>query len=150
MCRKILIPLDSSKEAEGVFPLMREELEPDGEVILLQVIPPAKTRVIGGHTILATQQEEAERSKAESYCTLAFREYVGDIQRWRCETVVADSVSRGIVEFAKSEGVDLIAMYTHDRKGIAAMIKRSIAKDVQRSAPIDVKVFKPQELMAVI
>ena len=64
---------------------------------------------------------------------------------------LADSVSRGIVDFAKSEGVDLIAiMYTHDRKGVAAIIKRSITKDVQRSAPLEVKVFKPQELMAVI
>ncbi len=62
---------------------------------------------------------------------------------------MADSVSRGIADFAKSEGVDSIAMYTHDRKGIAAMIMRSIAKDVQRSAPIGVKVFKPQELAAV-
>ena len=44
MYRRILIPLDGSKESEGVFALIRGELAPDGEVVLLQVIPPAKTQ----------------------------------------------------------------------------------------------------------
>jgi nucleotide-binding universal stress UspA family protein len=46
--------------------------------------------------------------------------------------------------------VDLIAMYTHDRKGIARLIKGSIASDVSKIAPIEVKVFKPRELASVI
>jgi hypothetical protein len=37
-------------------------------------------------------------------------------------------------------------MYTHDRKGLAKLIKGSIAEKVQRRAPIEVKVFRPQEL----
>ena len=67
MYRKILIPLDGSKESEGVFALIRGELAPDGEVVLLQVIPPAKTQVVGGHLLLGTQREEVERSKAATY-----------------------------------------------------------------------------------
>ena len=35
MYRKVLIPLDGSKESEGVFVLVRGELAPDGEVVLL-------------------------------------------------------------------------------------------------------------------
>ena len=56
---------------------------------------------------------------------------------------ISDSISRAIVDVAEREGVDLIAMYTHDREGLAALIKRSIAKDVQRRAPTEVRVFKP-------
>ena len=34
---RILVPLDRSKEAEGVLPLVREHLMPEGEAILLHV-----------------------------------------------------------------------------------------------------------------
>ena len=46
------------------------------------------------------------------------------------------------------EGVDLIGMYTHDRKGLAKLIRGSIAEKVQRRAPIKVQVFRPRELVA--
>ena len=67
MYRRILIPLDGSKESEGVFALIRGEVAPDGEVVVLQVIPAAKTQVVGGQVLLGSQREEAERSKAEAY-----------------------------------------------------------------------------------
>jgi len=40
MRSKVLIPLDGSKEAEGIFRLVKDEMAPDGAAILLQVIPP--------------------------------------------------------------------------------------------------------------
>ena len=46
MYRRILIRLDGCKESEGVVDLIRGELAPDGEVVLLQVISPAKTQVV--------------------------------------------------------------------------------------------------------
>ncbi len=152
MYRTILIPLDGSKESEGVFALIRGELASDGEVVLLQVIPPAKTQVVGGQVLLGSQREEVERSKAETYLRGVLRELDsnGDPTRRRGEVVVAESVSQGIVDFARKEEVDLIAMYTHDRKGIARLIKGSIASDVSKRAPIEVKVFKPRELASVI
>ena len=33
-------------------------------------------------------------------------------------------------------GVDIVAMYTHDRKGITKLIKKSIAEKVQKSGPL--------------
>ena len=152
MYRKILITLDGSKESQGVFDLIRGELAPDGEIVLLQVIPPGKTQVVGGHVLLGTQREEGERSKAATYLRGVLRELdlSGDPTRRRGEVVVAESVSEGIVDFARNEEVDLIAMYTHDRKGIARLIKGSIASDVSKKAPIEVKVFKPRELASVI
>ena len=40
------------------------------------------------------------------------------------------------------EDVELIAMYTHDRKGIARLVKRSVTAEVQREAGIEVRVIK--------
>ena len=51
------------------------------------------------------------------------------------------------MDYARREGVDLIAMYTHDRKGLARLIKGSIANEVKQSAPIEVRVFTPGELV---
>jgi len=46
------------------------------------------------------------------------------------------------------EGVDIVAMYTHDRKGIAKLIKKSIAEKVQKSGPVEVRVLRPRELVS--
>lgn len=149
MYRKVLIPLDGSRESEGVFAAVKGELAPDAEVTLLRVIFPGQTRVLGGHVLPATQIEEAERSEAMSYLRDVARRMEGGSYQCRCEVTLARSVSRGIVDFARHEGVDLIAMYTHDRKGLAGLIQKSIAKDVLRKAPVEVKVFKPRELALV-
>lgn len=146
MYRKTLIPLDGSKEAEEVFPLVKDELDPTGEVILVQVIPPAKTQMVGGHIILGSQQEEANRYEALSYLRSVGRQQDWEADRWRFEVEVDNSVAEGIVRLAGREGVDFIAMYTHDRKLLARHIKRSIAREVQRRAGREVRIFGTREL----
>lgn len=146
MYQKVLIPLDGSKEAEEVFPLVRNELVTDGEVILLQVIPPTRTQMVGGHIILGSQQEEADRFEAIGYLRALVRQQAWDAGQWRFEVEVDNSVADGIVRLADREQVDLIAMYTHDRKLLARHIKRSIAREVQRKATSEVRVFGTREL----
>lgn len=146
MYEKALIPLDGSKEAEEVFPLVRDEMDPEGEVVLLQVIPPAKTQMVGGHIILGSQQEEADRYEAVSYLRSVARQQGWSAGRWRFEVEVDASVAEGIVRRANREGADLIAMYTHDRRLLARHIKRSIAREVQRRASSEVRIFGTREL----
>jgi len=67
MYKKILVPLDGSREAEEVFSLIQGELAPDGQIILLKVISPAKTQKMGSHIILGSQLEEADRFEALGY-----------------------------------------------------------------------------------
>jgi len=146
MYQKVLIPLDGSKEAEEVFPLVQNELTEDGEVILVQVIPPARTQKIGDHIILASQQEEADRSEAMAYLRSLARQQDWSADNWRLEVEVANSVADGIVRLADRAAVDLIAMYTHDRKLLARHVKRSIAREVQRRSSTEVRVFGAREL----
>ena len=70
------------------------------------------------------------------------------VQYARCEVAVSGLVAEGIVDFAVREGVDLIGMYTHDRKGLSKLTRGSISKKVQRRAPVEVQVFRPSELVA--
>lgn len=146
MYQKVLIPLDGSKEAEEVFPLVQNELTDDGEVILVQVIPPARTQKIGEHIILASQQEEADRSEAMAYLRSLVRQQDWSADNWSLQVEVAGSVADGIVRLADREAVDLIAMYTHDRKLLARHVKRSIAREVQRRSSTEVRVFGTREI----
>ena len=50
---------------------------------------------------------------------------------------------------AAQEKADLIAMYNHDRKGLAGLVKGSIAAKVERGEPTEVLVLKPTELADV-
>ncbi len=146
MYDRVLIPLDGSKEAEEVFPLVKDEIGKEGEVILLQVIPPTRTQMVGGHIILGSQQEEADRYEAIAYLKAVVRQQVWGAGKWRFEVEVANSVAEGIVRSAEREKVGLIAMYTHDRKLLARHVKRSIAREVQRRAETEVRVFGAREL----
>ncbi len=67
MYQKVLLPLDGSKESKQVIPLIMQDLGPDTDVILLQVLHPIKTQVVGGQVMLGSQREEAERLEALAY-----------------------------------------------------------------------------------
>ena len=149
MYGRILIPLDGSKESERVLTAIRGELDPDGELLLLHVIAPAKTLTVGTHAIPASLREDTARLEALSHLRIVARHGGLDTDQYRAETTIAHSVAQGIVDFARSERVDLIAMYTRDRNGIARIIKSSIASSVRRRSSIEVKVFKPRELATI-
>ena len=59
----------------------------------------------------------------------------------------SDSVVEGIVYFAVREKTDLVLMYTHNRRGLAKMIRGSVAEKVQQRAPTEVRAVKSQELV---
>ncbi len=148
MYEKVLVPLDESKESEAVIPLAQEELTPDGEIILLHVVPPCEPQIVDGHLMSADQLEAEVRSAAMGYLQEVIDRAASDPRRWRREVFVSPSVAQGIVDVAWFRKVDLVAMYTHDRKGLARLVQRSVARGVERRArPTEVKVFKPKELV---
>ena len=150
MFQKIMLPLDGSVEAEEVFSHIQDQVSEDGEIILMQVIPPAKTQKVGNHIILGSQQEEVSRQEAIGYLKALTRKKKGDSRTWRCDVAISNSVSDGIVDLAGREKVDLIAMYTHDPGLLARHVKRSIAREVQRKASTEVRVIGTQELSEYI
>jgi nucleotide-binding universal stress UspA family protein len=148
MYQKILIPLDGSREAELVIPKIQPALTEETEVILLKIIPRLKGETLGQITVTSSEREEAERVKAIDYLREVMQRFGGAPGQWRCEAMVSESVPEGIASFADRERVEAIAMYTHDRKGLAKLIRGSVAEKVKQKASIEVKVFPPQELVA--
>jgi nucleotide-binding universal stress UspA family protein len=148
MYRRVLIPLDGSREAEMVIPKIQPELTEDAEVTVLKIIPPLKGETLGQITVTSSEREEAERVKEIDYLREVIHRLGGAPGRWDCEAIVWESVPEGIASFADREGVEVIAMYTHDRKGLAKLIRGSVAEKVKQKATIEVKVFPPEEVVA--
>ena len=148
MYQKILVPVERSiRETEGVLDMAKNLLAPDGGGILLHIIPPGSTITVGLYMIPAYQVEKDQRTNAMNFLGYFAEQLNQSLGRWRCEVAVSKSVAEGIVDFAVREEVDLIAMFTHDRKGLAKLIKGSIAEKVQQGSPIEVRVLKPRELV---
>ena len=129
--------------------MIKDLLAPNAEVILLHVIPPARSQIVEGHLMSSDQLEENERAKAIDYLQECMDRAEGSHEGWRQEVFVGQSVGQAIVDVVLLRKVDLVAMYTHDRKGLAKFIMGSTAKEVKREGPADVKVFTPSELEAV-
>ncbi len=144
--RKILVPLDRSTGAEGAISMAQQLLSPDGEGILLHVVRRDKAAESARNLSPAAPRQAARRAKAMGYLRCAKDYLLEPSGRWRCEVVEADSVADGIAEFAMKEGVDLIAMYTNDRKGLAGVIRKSIAAKVQHQSTVEVRVLRPREM----
>ena len=148
MYRKIVVPLDGSDEAERVLPIVKNVLSPGGQVILLRIVTPMQLMGAGAGEIpvYSEKLEEAERQSSLDYLR-SVRQRLGDAAgQWQCAVVLSGAIADTIAEFASKQEADLIAMYTHDRKGLAKLIRGSVAERVQRKASIEVQIFKPWEL----
>ena len=151
MYQKVLVPLDGSRESEKVIGSLQDVLDPQGEVILLKVIPPMSGQKVGPVMITANEREKAERAREMVFLRdIVSHRFSDQADRFRCEVVVSKSVAEGITSLAVQEEVDLIAMYSHDRKGLARLIRGSISARVKQGSSTEVRVFRPRELAEAV
>ena len=148
MYQNVLVPLDRSVESEGVLDVLPDLISSDGQATLLSVIPPGRTRSLGELVVLGTQQEEEDRARAMAYLNRIANRLRGSSVESTAAVVVHDSVASAIVAYANRNSVDLISMFTHDRRGLAKLVKGSVAREVERRAVMPVRVFRPEDLAA--
>lgn len=138
MYKTILVPLDGSKRAEKILPhveaLARQE---NSKVILMQIIEPASADFVPGLNTMVTPQEleiywqslKAAEERAGEYLKNKAAEL--EKKKIAVETLLqrGDAVN-GIVSVAKDKNVDLIAMASHGRTGLARVFYGSVANGV--------------------
>lgn len=145
--QKILVPLDRSlKGAQRVLEVAQGLLKPDGEGILLQVIPPSNSRMGSTGFVSAAQLEKNERIRAINYLNYFAERLNSRPGQWRGEVVVSRSVAKSIADTAARENVDLIAIYTHGRRGMAKWLKGSVSERVSQYAQTEVRIVRPRDL----
>jgi nucleotide-binding universal stress UspA family protein len=141
----VLIPLDGSPLAEEVLePAMALGKLMDAEYTLLQAIDPPLFRSIPAVHASGVDKQILEQSRAEA---LAYLE--GVAERMRAEglqvhtSVLHAPPSVAILDYAHEHAVDLIAMATHGRGGVARMLLGSVADKVVRGAGAPVLLQRP-------
>ena len=143
MYRKILVPLDGSEIAECVLSHVKVIAEGCGasEVILLHVWEPIHMVGLDDFIDVDTIQDTM-MSKAEEYLVQAQSKLGGQGLSIRAE-VRKGRAANTIVDFAKENDVDLIALATHGRSGIGRWVYGSVADKVLRSASTPILLIRP-------
>jgi len=133
MFKKILVPLDGSKLAEGIIPRVEWLAKThDGEVTLL--------RVALAHTLPGVDPVEHQVKVVREA-----EEYLAKVEKnLKSVGVKVESVVRyghdaqEIVAHAKDRGFDLIAMSTHGRTGMTEWVLGSVASKVIHVATVPI------------
>jgi nucleotide-binding universal stress UspA family protein len=142
MYKKILVPLDGSKIAEGVLPHAKALAHSEGaEIILLNVVAnPAVEFAFADPSIAAQTIAEEE---------MLGKKYMKEIEaRLKSEgfnvssIITEGSAANAILKASEEMGVDAIAMSTHGRTGPAHWLIGSVAEKVVRHSKIPVVLIR--------
>lgn len=130
MFEKILVPLDGSARAEAIMRRVEDLAScQQSEVILLRVIEPS-TVMVGQYDSLVGV-EEIKRLEEDAKQYLSGRR--GELREKGISAriqVVYGPVVESIIRVADTENVDLIAMASHGRSGLARVFYGSVAAGV--------------------
>jgi nucleotide-binding universal stress UspA family protein len=134
----ILAPLDGSKRAEKILPYIETLAHRfDSQVILLQVLEsmviyPGPHSGYGAADFVVLQRDEL-KEEAKAYLTGLQEEFRE--KQIEAKAIVAEGpVVPSIIKVAEREGVDLIAMASHGRTGLARVFYGSVAAGILNQA----------------
>jgi len=134
---RILVPLDGSKTAAEVLPLVEELARPSGAEVLL--ICAEASEVVVAPMGSPTPPDQGRRAREilapyQSMLTTAGLQV-------RTKAVVGPA-AEWILKVAKEEEIDLLAMTTHGRSGASRWLFGSVAEKVLRASPCPLVVHR--------
>lgn len=122
MYKKILVPLDGSKRAEAILPHVEELAHNfEAQIVFLHVIDPHHS------------SDEIASEMNTKFAKLYLNGLIGEFQEKgiKVKSLVENgSVSHTILNVAKRDDIDLIAMASHGRTGLAHVFYGSVAASV--------------------
>jgi nucleotide-binding universal stress UspA family protein len=143
MFERILVALDGSEAAEEVLPPAEEVAAKFGSaLILMQVVPLLSSASVAASPAQdPTQVQRLEQQAADAYLTAA-----ADRLRARGRTVSTAQPqghpAQEIVDYARREGIGLIALTTHGRSTLRSLVFGSVAQEVLQKAPCPVLLVR--------
>jgi len=145
MYNRILVPLDGSELAEQVLPGVIELANCTGaEIVLIRVPDFPVYEYLMPAADLTTPMQELARDQASQYLDRVSSDLRATGLHVRTQVVYDGAVYSTILETAKEMKVDLIAMSTHGRSGLARLVMGSVADDVVHHAELPVLLVRPQ------
>jgi nucleotide-binding universal stress UspA family protein len=133
-CHRVLVPLDGSSVAEQVLPTVTTVAQAlDAELVLLRVpIAQVSGSLMGEWCMPLEGTFDTANHIAESYLERLAERLRADGVRVFTTTRMG-AVANVIIEYAEANQIDLIAMCTHGRTGLARWALGSVADRVLRA-----------------
>ena len=147
--KKILFPVDFSEVSPKIVPYvitMADKL--DAEVHLVFVVRKLEQyRSIFDSPVSVETFENEIVLGAETKMEEFVREFFKRILKLKTKILIGD-IAEEIIKYIKDEGIDLVIIGTHGRKGMDRIILGNIADKVIKSAPVPVLSVNPYQVMA--
>ncbi len=142
MYKKILVPLDGSKVAEGVLPHAKALAFSEGaELVLLNVASNPTLDFVFSDPGLAEQAVEEQETRSKKYMTDVEQQLKSE--GFRVASLLrVGNVAEVILGVAEEMQVDVIAMSTHGRTGPARWLLGSVADRIVRNSKVPVLLIR--------
>jgi nucleotide-binding universal stress UspA family protein len=133
--RRILVPVDGSALAEAILEpvLGLARLESEPELVLLTVIP---------------QESPGFQPAAHAWLDGLVHRLDASGVRVRTRVERADSVAHAILDVARQEETDVLAVATHGRSGLVRLALGSVADELVRRSHMPILLWRPQTAAA--
>ena len=144
MFKKILCPVDFSKFTEEVITYAADIAKHYGaELHVLHVIPNL-TYFTPYESFLTPENLIAVEKNIQDEVERDFGKILKRIDMETKKVVRTGVAFVEIIDYAKSEGIDLIVMGTHGRSGIEHILIGNVAEKVVRKSPCPVLTIRPK------
>ena len=146
--KKILFPVDFTENSSKILPYVITMSEKFNSMIyLLHVVEDLSKWGAGSfvpHLSLASFKEDAMKG-AEKSMERVCDEQLKDCPNFQRMVVYGDPAME-ILKAIESEGIDMVVMGTHGRKGLDHTIFGSVAENVVKRSDVPVLVVNPHKL----
>ncbi len=139
---RILVPLDGSPTSESVLPHVARLAQLTNATLVLAriAVAPFEIAVTIGAEALSDYLERV-RQEADFYLERVRETLPPDVPvRW--VTAIADRATEGILECAREQDANMVAMATHGRSGWARIAMGSVAESVLHKATMPVLLVR--------
>ena len=142
MYKRVLVPLDGSRLAEGILPFVLQIAGPlDLEVVLVRVVEPLIPQALEGTGQLVVDDVAARLREARRYLAPVAEDLRGRGVRVTTDARHGEPLTE-LLAAARDSRADLIAMTTHGRSGLGRLLFGSIAEAMLRRAKIPVLMMR--------
>ncbi len=145
--KKILFPVDLSESSEKILPYVQavaKKFEAKIHILFAARVFEYFTSIYVPHPSINKFEKEiidGAEKKLYEFIDKHFKEYPGTKT-----VVVAGDASEEIINYVESQGIDLIIMGTHGRKGLDKVMFGSVAERVVKTSPVPVLVVNPYKV----
>lgn len=145
MYKKILVPLDGSKTAEGVLPHVKALANVEGaEVFILNVAANLAQEFAFSDPSIAGYSVAEQEQKARDYVNKISERLQEEGFKKVTAEIREGSPANTILKTAEEVGADVIAMSTHGRSWPGKWLLGSVAERVVRHSKIPVMMIRAE------